>query len=174
MGTARFDGTVDDDVIVLYTAAGPLNSEQYSTSEQRSGLARAVRDGSGLIAFHSTTVDPLLFDLIGSRYVSHGPPPHESRFGVLLDEFHELTAGIAPFDVTHEHYHLTTARDVDVVAWREAPGGAEALVHVRAVGDGRVCYIQLGHDMRIWQEPSVRLLIRRAARWACRPDARGI
>jgi type 1 glutamine amidotransferase len=178
LGTAPLDGAAGADVIVLYTALGRF------TAQQREGLARAVRGGCGLVALHSTTVpaspcdqldeaDRLLAEVIGSRYVSHGPLPHESRFGVRLDATHEVTAGIAPFEVTHEHYRLATAPDVRVIAWRETDAGTEPLVHVRQYGDGRVCYIQLGHDMRIWGEPAVRLLVRRAARWACRPDGEG-
>ncbi|WP_329129050.1 ThuA domain-containing protein [Streptomyces sp. NBC_01476] len=178
LGTAPLDGAAEADVIVLYTALGRF------TAGQREGLARAVHGGCGLVALHSTTVlaspperldeaDRLLADLIGSRYVSHGPPPHESRFEVRLDADHELTAGIAPFEVTHEHYRLATSADVRVVAWRETEAGPEPLVHARQYGAGRVCYIQLGHDMRIWGEPAMRQLVRRAARWACRPDREG-
>ena len=179
MGTAPLDGAADADVIVLYTALGRF------TAQQRKGLERAVRGGCGLLALHSSAVlasppgqldeaDRLLAELIGCRYVSHGPPPHESRFEVLLDTGHEVTAGIAPFEVTHEHYELATAPDVKVLAWRESEGGREPLVHVRTCGEGRVAYLQLGHDMRIWGEPAVRLLVRRAARWAARPDRGGI
>ncbi|MFF6957274.1 MULTISPECIES: ThuA domain-containing protein [unclassified Streptomyces] len=167
VGTGRFDGPVDAELIVLYTALGRF------TDAQRASLARAVRGGAGLIALHSTTVDADLFDLVGSRYVSHGPPPHESRFTVTLDGAHEVTAGIPPFELTHEHYHVETAPGVLTLARRTTPGGTEPLLHVREFGDGRVCYLQLGHDMRSWGEPAVRLLVRRAARWACRLEARG-
>jgi type 1 glutamine amidotransferase len=178
MGTAPLDGAADAGVIVLYTALGRF------TAQQRAGLEQAVRGGCGLVALHSAAVtatppghldeaDRLLSRLIGGHYVSHGPPPHESRFEVRLDAGHEVTAGIAPFEVTHEHYRLATEPDVDVIAWRETDDGSQPLVHVRTCGEGRVCYIQLGHDMRIWGEPAVRLLVRRAARWACRPDGRG-
>lgn len=191
LGTAVFEDAgaqiAHDDLIVLYTAAGRF------TAEQRRKLAQAVHDGAGLIAVHSTNLpgealpdaggDPLL-DLIGSRYISHGPPPHESRFRVRLDAGHEVTAGIAPFDVTHEHYRVETAADARILAWRRAEGGTgtravapgrdEPLMHVRSHGAGRVCYLQLGHDLRIWGEPPVRRLVRRAARWACRGAVRGV
>ena len=181
LGTARFeDAAPAADLIVLYTAAGRF------TEQARRGLARAVHDGAGLIAVHSANVphppgkpviteDPLL-SLIGSRYVSHGPLPHESRFTVRLDDAHELTAGIGPFDLTHEHYEIETTPDARVLAWRERPGSGavEPIIHVRTHGDGRVCYIQLGHELRTWGEPPVRQLVRRAARWACRRAARGV
>lgn len=35
----------------------------------------------------------------------------------------------------------------------------------RQEGLGRVCYLQLGHDMRCWDEPPVRELVASAARW---------
>lgn len=178
LGTAPLDDAAQADVIVLYTALGRF------TTGQRRALAAAVHGGCGLVALHSTTVlasppdrldegDRLLAELIGSRYLSHGPSPHESRFEVVLDPDHELTAGIAPFETTHEHYRLETAPDALVLAWRETGTGPEPLVHTRRYGQGRTCYIQLGHDMRIWGEPAMRHLVRRAARWACRPDGRG-
>jgi uncharacterized protein len=177
LGTAALEGLADADLVVLYTALGRF------TPRQRGALAQAVRDGCGLVALHSTAVlasppdaldeaDRLLWELVGGRYVSHGPPPHESRFEVLLDGAHELTAGIAPFPVTHEHYRLATAPDASVIAWRASGQGREPLVHVREDARGRVCYLQLGHDLRIWGEPAMRLLVRRAARWACRSDTR--
>ncbi|MFJ6085275.1 ThuA domain-containing protein [Streptomyces sp. NPDC092369] len=174
LGTAALDGAAEADLVVLYIALGRF------TAGQRQALAQAVHRGCGLVALHSTTVlasppdqldagDRLLAELIGSRYVSHGPRPHESRFTVHLDPDHELTTGIDPFEVTHEHYRLATRPDVRVVAWRGTDAGAEPLVHVRRFGNGRVVYTQLGHDMRIWGEPGMRRLVRRGARWACRP-----
>ncbi|MBM9510277.1 ThuA domain-containing protein [Actinacidiphila acididurans] len=178
LGTAPLDGADEADVVVLYTALGRF------TTGQRQALAQAVRGGCGLVALHSTTVpasppeqwdegDRLLAGLLGGHYLSHGPRPHESRFEVRLDPDHELTSGIASFEVTHEHYRLRTADDVRVLAWRETGDGAEPLVHVRRYGLGRVCYLQFGHDMRVWGEPAVRRLVRRAARWASRPDREG-
>ncbi|MCA1218276.1 ThuA domain-containing protein [Streptomyces sp. 8L] len=243
-GMGRFEHAVRDDLIVLCTALGEF------TTGQRRGLREAVRAGAGLLAFHATNVpasasadpdeaDRLLTELIGSRYVSHGPRPHESRFGVFPDPAHELTAGLAPFTVTHEHYALAVEDHAKVVAWRgpldttyamdttDATGGTDRahpphrtagahpphhsavahtardadsphhtagphtardthgtthsappplvpLVHVSEFGRGRVCYVQLGHDMRVWAEPPVRDLIRRAARWVNRLTVQGV
>ncbi|MGQ4516929.1 ThuA domain-containing protein [Streptomyces sp. DW26H14] len=249
-GMGRFEHAVRDDLIVLCTALGEF------TTAQRRGLREAVRAGAGLLAFHATNVpasapvdpdeaDRLLTELIGSRYVSHGPEPHESRFGVFPDPAHELTAGLAPFTVTHEHYALAVEDHAKVVAWRgpldatDTTGGTDRahpphrtagahpphrtagahpphrtagahtardtgsahppygingthtapdtdgtthsappplvpLVHVSEFGRGRVCYVQLGHDMRVWAEPPVRDLIRRAARWVNRLTVQGV
>jgi type 1 glutamine amidotransferase len=153
-------------LVLLYTAMGSF------PEPAQDALAAAVRAGTGLIAVHSTNVFPTragvldpafqrAFALIGSRYVSHGPPPHESRFTVQTDQGHPLTRGLGDFEITHEHYHLELAADVRVVAWRDT----EAVAHVREEGRGRVAYVQLGHDMRVWDDPKARALMTRCIGW---------
>jgi uncharacterized protein len=158
------------DLIVLYTALG------YFPPSRQAVLARAVTGGAGLLALHAANVFPSRADedhqtaaeLIGSRYISHGPRPHESRFLVRTSQDHQVTRGLAPFEITHEHYQVETAPDAQVVAWRDTPAGPEPVAQVRAHGQGRVCYLQLGHDMRAWDDPAVRQLVTRAAQWASR------
>jgi type 1 glutamine amidotransferase len=183
LGTARLTDCATADLIVLYTALG-----QFPPSTQ-SALADAVAAGAGLIAVHASNVFPSsedqldedyrrAFELVGSRYASHGPPPHESRFRVETDQRHPVTRGLAPFDITHEHYQLELAAGAhtgaglgtgpNVLAWRGTAAGREPIVHVRPSGRGRVCYLQLGHDMRAWDDPPVRELFARSARWAAR------
>lgn len=169
MGTA---GRSDDtSLIVLYTAMG------YFPPERQQALADTVAAGTGLLAVHAANVFPSAngqlaegyrkaSELIGSRYLSHGPRPHESRFRVETSPDHQLTSGVAPFEITHEHYQIELAADAQVLAWRQASTGREPILHVRQHGRGRVCYLQLGHDMRVWDDPAVRTLITRSALWA--------
>ncbi len=179
VGTGGLARAADADLVVLYTALG-----LFPQSRQKA-LADAVAAGTGLIAVHSSIVFPrspdgsvaedhqVIAQLIGCRFVSHGPDPHESRFTVGVSPAHPVVRGLAAFDITHEHYQLELTAPGEVIAWREpAPGcgaGREPVCYVRSLGAGRVCYLQLGHDMRVWDEPAVRELIARAARWACRP-----
>jgi type 1 glutamine amidotransferase len=179
MGTGLFAHPLTDDLIVLYRAAGT-----FTAAEQR-GLADAVAAGAGLLAIHSTAVfdDDRAFDsdvdaptdpntdpntdllaLFGARYVDHGPQPHESRFTVEFAP-HPVTAGLDPFELTHEHYRTQLADDAEVVAWREAPYGSEPLVVVHEYGAGRVCFVQFGHDLRVWDELGVRDTVMNAAAW---------
>jgi len=44
------------------------------------------------------------------------------------------------------------------------------VLYVREVGQGRVVYLALGHDMRSWGEPPVRALVRQALLWASGRD----
>jgi type 1 glutamine amidotransferase len=178
-GTDRLVMAAEADLVVLYTALG-----LFPPSRQEA-LADAVAAGTGLIAVHSASVFPrspdgrvagdhqVIAELIGCRFVSHGPDPHESRFTVGISSGHPVARGLAAFDVTHEHYQLELTAPGEVIAWREpAPCGpdvSEPVCYVRTVGTGRVCYLQLGHDMRVWDEPAVRQLIAGAAGWARRP-----
>lgn len=159
MGTARL--AVKTDLFVLYTALGNF------PPDRQAALRAAVRDGSGLLAVHSSNVFPangaqIAHQLIGSRYVSHGPEPHHSRFWVAVDQGHPVTRNTMAFGINHEHYRIETVADVTVVAWRDS----EPVMYVRREGLGRVCYLQLGHDMRCWDEPAVRELVASAAKWA--------
>jgi uncharacterized protein len=171
MGTGRLDDRTDAGLIVLYTAVGEF------PPPRQAALAAAVRSGTGLLAVHSSNVFPgsasvdgvLAGDLIGSRYISHGPAPQESRFRVDLNPRHPVTSGLESFEITHEHYQIETAADVRLLAWRRTRTGREPIAYTRQVGRGRVCYLQLGHDMRVWDDPPVRAIVSRGARWACRP-----
>jgi hypothetical protein len=170
MGTARLADEAAD-LIVLYTAMGDF------PPARQAALAEAVGAGAGLLAVHASNVFPsadgrldedyrTAFELIGSRYAGHGPLPHESRFRVEFGPDHLLTPGRGPFEISHEHYRIELAPGTEVVAWRQAEAGPEPILHVREHGRGRVCYLQLGHDMRAWDDPLVRALITRAALWA--------
>lgn len=181
MGTAGLDqhclgagGTPD--LLVLYTALGCF------PPSRQAALASAVRSGAGLLAVHAANVFPgsgaepgpdyrTAYQLIGSRYASHGPVPHESRFLIETDQEHPVTRRLAPFEITHEHYQVKTTGDVRVIAWRRTPARREPIAYVRRDGRGRVCYLQLGHDMRAWDDPPVREFVTSAARWARREVA---
>ncbi|HEY1701291.1 MAG TPA: ThuA domain-containing protein [Trebonia sp.] len=173
MGTARLADSAAD-LVVLYSALGSF------PPGTQAALDSAVRSGTGLLAVHASNVFPgdqfgphpgyeTARQLIGSRFESHGPPPHESTFTVETDQGHPVTRGIGPFPVRHEHYHLELAADAREVAWRRTPDGREPIAYVRQHDRGRVCYLQLGHDMRSWDDPPVREIVTNAARWASRP-----
>jgi type 1 glutamine amidotransferase len=167
MGLGRFASAAPatDDLVVICSGVGEF------TREAQRGLTARVSAGLGAIFIHATAVldeqdDAEAIALVGARYESHGPHPHESRFRVLLDPAHPITAGIAPFDIEHEHYQLVVAPGTSPLAWRAAGDGPEPLLLAREVGAGRVCYLQLGHDSRAFAEPEVANLFARAARWA--------
>jgi len=157
-GTGRFAaGPVPAELVVLYRADAGM------APAAADGLAASVRDGLGLLGIHSAAYRAP--SVLGADFVGHGPDPQESLVAVELDPAHPVTRGIEPFAVPHEHYELAVAADAQTLAWRDAGGRREPLLTVRNAGEGRVAYLQLGHDMRTWDEPGVRALIARAAAW---------
>jgi type 1 glutamine amidotransferase len=90
---------------------------------------------------------------------------------VELDPDHPVTARLEPFELFAEHYELEAADDRSaVIAWRRTPGGREPIVTARAHGDGRVVYVQLGHDLRALGHPAFTEIVRRAMLWAARAE----
>jgi type 1 glutamine amidotransferase len=165
--------TADADVYLFYTAGG-----QFPTAQQEA-LAGAVAAGKGLVGVHGANImgwegdgiDPAdrpYFDLLGNRYLSHGPGHHEGRHTIEIVGEHPITAGLDDFELFDEYYEFEFADDdVQVIAQRHrADGAVIPVMYVRTVGEGRVVYLALGHDMRSWGEPPVRTLVRRALAWA--------
>lgn len=180
-GTGRFveprPETADSNVYLFYTAGG-----QFTTAQQRA-LAALVAGGKGYVGVHGANilgwqgdgVDPAdrpLFDLLGNRYLSHGPSHHEGRHLIEIVGEHPITRGIDDFELFDEYYEFELADDdVQVLAQRHrADGVVIPVMYARKVGLGRVVYLALGHDMRSWGEPPVRELVKRALVWAAGDD----
>ncbi|MFE3165384.1 ThuA domain-containing protein [Streptomyces sp. NPDC059224] len=181
MGTGRFvdprPETAESDVYLFYTAGG-----NFATGQQQA-LADAVRSGKGLVGVHGANImgrqgdglDPAdrpLFELLGNRYLSHGPGHHEGRHRIEIVADHPVTSGVTDFDLFDEYYEFELADDdVKVLAQRHrADGEVIPVLYVREFGAGRVVYLALGHDMRSWGEPPVRTLVRQALLWASGRD----
>lgn len=178
-GTGRFidprPETAQTDVFLLYTSGG-----QFATAQQQA-LADAVAAGKGLVGIHCANImgwqgdglDPAdrpLFELLGNRYLSHGPGHHEGRHTIEIVARHPVTAGVADFELFDEYYEFELADEkVTVLAQRRrADGVISPVMYAREVGAGRVVYLALGHDMRAWGEPPFRTLVRQALAWAAR------
>jgi type 1 glutamine amidotransferase len=177
MGLNRFvdarPETADADVYLFYTAGG-----QFPTAQQES-LVAAVAAGKGLVGVHGANImgwdgdsihpaDRPFFELLGNRYLSHGPGHHEGRHRIEIVGAHPITDGLEDFELFDEYYEFEFADDdVQVLAQRHrADGEVIPVLYTRTVGEGRVVYLSLGHDMRSWGEPPVRALVRRALAWA--------
>jgi uncharacterized protein len=176
-GTGRFidprPETAESDVFLFYTSGG-----QFVT-EQQQALADAVAGGKGLVGIHCANImgwrdgglDPAdrpLFELLGNRYLSHGPGHHEGRHTIEIVAEHPVTAGVEDFELFDEYYEFDQAdENIRVLAQRRrADGVIIPVMYTREVGAGRVVYLALGHNMRAWGEPPFRRLVRQALVWA--------
>jgi type 1 glutamine amidotransferase len=181
MGTNRFADprpeTAEAEVYLFYTAGG-----HFATAQQQA-LADAVRAGKGLVGVHGANImgwqgeglDPAdrpLFELLGNRYLSHGPGHHEGRHTIEIIADHPITKGVDDFELFDEYYEFEFAEgEVQILAQRHrADGVAIPVLYAKEYGAGRVVYLALGHDMRSWGEPPVRTLVRQALLWAAGRD----
>ncbi len=182
MGTNRFVDprleTAEADTYLFYTAGGG-----FATTQQQA-LSEAVRAGKGLVGVHGANIlgwqgdgldpaDRVMFELLGNRYLSHGPGHHEGRHRIEIVADHPVTAGLSDFELFDEYYEFELADDdVTVLAQRHREDGAVIpVVYAREHGAGRVVYIALGHDMRAWGEPPFRALVRQAMQWTAQVAA---
>ena len=180
-GTSRYVNprpeTAQSDVYLHYTSGG-----QFHTAQQEA-LADAVAGGKGFVGIHCANimgwqgdvVDPAdrpLFELLGNRYLSHGPGHHEGRHTVEVVADHLVTRGMTDFELFDEYYEFELADEkVEVLAQRHrADGVVIPVMYAREVGAGRVVYLALGHDMRAWGEPPFRQLVAQSLTWAAGLD----
>jgi len=132
-------------------------------------LSDKIASGTGLVALHATNVGAMdsqgdLFRLVGSHFVNH--PPF-TRFPVRPTKAHPVMKGVEEFLADDEPYEVELIQnDCEVVAEGEWGGQKHPIVYVRKHGTGRICYIALGHDGRIWANPGFKKLLCQAASWA--------
>lgn len=166
--------TAEADVYVLYRS-----SVTFDPAQQRA-LSELVAAGKGLVAVHASNLfgfgpggldaDRAAYELVGSRYLSHGDGGSEGRIEVSVRGGHPVTKHLDDFAIDDEYYVLEYAPDVQVLAERRTSDGTEPVAYVRQHGAGRVCYTALGHDARAWGNPWFRQLVRQAVLWAAGVD----
>ncbi|GGL97564.1 ThuA domain-containing protein [Nakamurella endophytica] len=166
--------TAAQDVFCVYKAGGEFSAAQQAA------LADRVRSGAGLVAIHSsnvlgTTADGGLdesfrpfFDLLGNRYLSHGPGHHEGHQKVAVVTRHPITDGVSDFELFDEFYEFEFSDDDhEVLAERTRDDGVVIpVLYARHYGAGRVVYLASGHDLRAWGEPPFIRLVQQSLQWA--------
>ncbi len=166
----------DDDcgLVLLYTCFdGPGDGGGRArlaglTGAQIEALTAWVRSGGALLGVHGATVlgesSPALGALLGGTFVSH---PARCAFTVHpMATPHPITAGIGAFTIDDELYlhRCEAALDLHLIAVEG--GAAHPMAWSRREGRGRVAYLALGHDERVWGDRSFQALFRQAVGWA--------
>lgn len=146
------------DVILNYSTGYEPSPEQVEA------LLGAIRRGMGFVGLHAATAtfkgSPAYIQMIGGRFVKH--PPF-GRFTVAIaDAAHPITRGLANFEIDDERYELTDLADgLRVLAHNEG----HPMVYATEYGQGRVCYLALGHDRRSLTAPEYPRLLSQAVEW---------
>lgn len=129
-----------------------------------------VEAGGGVLAVHSATASykptSAYFDILGGRFIGHGPVhPITVR---PVDDSDPIFGGIGTFTVTDELYLHERRGDLRVHFETDHEGSVEPLVWTREFGKGRVCYSCPGHRSASMQHPAVQEILRRGLRWVSR------
>jgi uncharacterized protein len=126
-----------------------------------------VREGGGLLALHSASAsfkkEPGYFDILGGRFVSHGPV-HEFTVSRCAGDA-GVFADARPFTVRDELYLHEYDAGVSVHFTADWKGSTEPISWTRTHGKGRVCYISLGHCAPALKNPRVAEMVAEGLAW---------
>ena len=123
----------------------------WMTPEQERAVASFVEGGSGFLNLHNSMglypPHGAYLDLVGGRYIGHGPL---ERFRVeVVDPDHPVTRGVGPFFVADEQHTppYDEARVHLLLRNRSDDGKSAAAGWVREPGRGRLCHLANGHTL---------------------------
>jgi type 1 glutamine amidotransferase len=166
----------DYDVIVLY------NMTQEISEKRKANFLKLLDKGVGVVAMHHCIAAFQAWDeypkIIGAKYylketeengVLHprGVPKHGLDLAVHVDDAHHpITRGLSDFVIHDEGYDkYWFDSDNRVLLSSEHPQCQGPICWVRNYGKSRVCYIQLGHDHKAYENANFGKLVGRAIKW---------
>ncbi len=148
---------------------------RWMTPEQQRAVARFVEDGGGFLNLHNAMglypPDGPYLDLVGGRYVGHGPL---ERFRVeVVDANHPVTRGVSGYFAADEQHTppYDEGRVHLLLRNRSDDGKVAAAGWVREPGRGRLCHLASGHTREALLHPMYQKLLRNAVRWCLRRDS---
>jgi len=149
----------------------------WMTPEQERAVVEFVERGGGFLNLHNAmglypASGPYL-DLVGGRYIGHGPL---ERFGVeVADLAHPVTRGVGAFFVADEQHTppYDEKRAHLLLRNRSDDGQVAAAGWVREPGRGRLCHLANGHTTEALLHPMYQKLLRNAVRWCLRLEETG-
>ncbi len=145
----------------------------WMTVEQQEAVVAFVEQGGGFLNLHNAMglypPGGRYLELIGGRYIGHGPL---ERFRVeVVDPDHPVTRGVGAFFVADEQH--TPPYDegrVRLLLRNRSDDGkvVAAAGWVREPGRGRLCHLANGHTREALLHPMYQRLLRNAIRWCLR------
>ena len=150
----------------------------WMTLEQERAVVAFVEGGGGFLNLHNAMglypANGPYLNLVGGRYVGHGPL---ERFQVdVVDSAHPVTRGVGSFFVADEQHtppydegrvHLLLRNRSDDGKTTAAAGW------VREPGRGRLCHLANGHTLEALLHPMYQRLLSNAVRWCVRQEVPG-
>jgi type 1 glutamine amidotransferase len=185
----------DADVMAATDLIVQANTMTTIEPEEMAGLRAAVIAGTGMAGWHGGIADSYrntadYLHMIGGQFAHHAGKDPAERTGEQSDNYipytvemtelgrtHEITQGIADFDLVTEQYWVLSDEYNDVLAtttqsvrpwdpWHR-PVTAPA-IWTRQWGEGRIFVSAPGHRIEVVEDPNVRTIIERGLLWAAR------
>jgi type 1 glutamine amidotransferase len=185
----------DADVMAATDLIVQANTMTTIEPEEMAGLYAAVVAGTGMAGWHGGIADSYrntadYLHMIGGQFAHHAGKDPAERTGEQSDNYipytvemtelgrtHEITQGIADFDLVTEQYWVLSDEYNDVLAtttqtvrpwdpWHR-PVTAPA-IWTRQWGEGRIFVSAPGHRIEVVEDPNVRTVIERGLLWAAR------
>jgi type 1 glutamine amidotransferase len=125
-----------------------------------------VAAGGGVLGVHSATASfkqaPQYFEILGGRFIGHGPV---EKFTVKPVDQSEVFSGIPAFDVFDELYLHEFQPDIEVHFTAHYKGEDVPAVWTYTFGKGRVCYAAPGHRTASLKNETYQKLLRQGLKW---------
>jgi type 1 glutamine amidotransferase len=147
-------------------ADGTVVMESVLSDAEEDGLFDFVAGGGGFVGVHGTAwcIGGRAIGLLGGHANWH--PPGDTFTVDIANTDHEITAGIAPFEVEDEIYMSAWDPAIDILATAEWSGRNHPLAWTKTHGEGRVFYTALGHGPGTFERPAMQRLMTQGTVWA--------
>lgn len=158
LSAARLRGC---DALVLYYHHAAISAAALTL------LDEFCAAGGGILAIHSATASfkqtPHYFEILGGRFIGHGPV---QRMAVeAVDAPDSPFAGIGAFQIRDELYHHQLQDGVTVHFQVEEKGQTHPLVWTYHYGAGKVCYVGAGHTAASMRSAAIQAILQRGLTW---------
>lgn len=147
-------------------ADGTVVMVSVLSDAEEDGLFDFVAGGGGFVGVHGTAwcIGGRAIGLLGGHANWH--PPGDTFTVDIANTDHEITAGIAPFEVEDEIYMSAWDPAIDILATAEWSGRNHPLAWTKTHGEGRVFYTALGHGPGTFERPAMQRLMTQGTVWA--------
>jgi type 1 glutamine amidotransferase len=173
------DRATNYDVLVSYDMWSEINAEA------KADLLNLIRGGTGFLALHHCLASYPEWDdyarLIGGKYhlkpwAQNGRARPGSTFKhdvvvpvQVVARNHPVTRGVEDFSIHDEVYGgFEVKPDVTPLLRTEHPESSPVICWARQEGNGRVVYLQLGHDRLAYENPAFRRLVAQGIRYVAK------
>jgi type 1 glutamine amidotransferase len=158
--------------LVIFTKSNNITATDprpWVSEQVEQAFVDYVRAGNGLFVIHSGAAGyestPSLRKLMGGVFTHH-PPQCEVTVTPVSGASSALIAGVTPFVITDEHYHMAFEDpQANVYVHTTSEHGQQPGGWTRLEGEGRVCMLTPGHNVEVWQTPGFQRLLTNGMRW---------